>query len=59
MNGKVLFTIGNLEYPFSEGTRLGPEAFELVRDRIETSSELGNPRKRLGAVKAPPANTSP
>jgi hypothetical protein len=44
MNGKVLFTIGNLEYPFSEGTRIGPENFELVRDRIETSSGLGNPR---------------
>jgi uncharacterized protein DUF4239 len=39
----VLFTIGNLEYPFSGGTRIGPEAFELVRDRFETS-ELGNPR---------------
>ena len=44
MNGKVLFTIGNLEYTFSEGTRIGPENLELVRDRIETSSELGNPR---------------
>ena len=39
----VLFTIGNLEYPFSGGTRIGPEAFELVRDRFETS-ELGNLR---------------
>jgi hypothetical protein len=39
----VLFTIGNLEYPFSGGTRIGPEAFELVRARFETS-ELGNPR---------------
>ena len=39
----VLFTIGNLEYPFSGRTRIGPEAFELVRDRFETS-ELGNPR---------------
>jgi hypothetical protein len=39
----VLFTIGNLEYPFSGGTRIGPEAFELVRDRFE-KSELGNPR---------------
>jgi hypothetical protein len=39
----VLFTIGNLEYPFSGGTRIGTEAFELVRDRFE-KSELGNPR---------------
>jgi hypothetical protein len=48
MNRKVLLTIGNLEYPFSEGTRIGPEAVELVRGRIETSSELGNPRLRPG-----------
>ncbi len=39
----VLFTIGSLEYPFSGGTRVGPEAFELVRGRFETS-ELGVPR---------------
>jgi hypothetical protein len=39
----VLFTIGNQEYPFSGGTRIGPEAFELVQDRFETS-ELGNSR---------------
>ncbi len=39
----VLFTIGNLEYPFSGGTRIGLEAFELVQDRFETS-ELGTPR---------------
>jgi protein-S-isoprenylcysteine O-methyltransferase Ste14 len=39
----VLFTIGSLEYPFSGGTRIGPEAFELVRRRFETS-ELGGPR---------------
>ncbi len=38
----ALFTIGNLEYPFSGGTRIGPEAFELVRERFETS-ELGDP----------------
>jgi hypothetical protein len=39
----ALFTIGSLEYPFSGGTRIGPEAFELVRGRFETS-ELGAPR---------------
>ncbi len=39
----ALFAIGSLEYPFSGGTRIGPEAFELVRDRFETS-ELGDPR---------------
>jgi hypothetical protein len=39
----VLFTIGSLEYPFSGGTRIGPEAFELVLKRFETSA-LGNPR---------------
>ncbi len=39
----VLFTIGSLEYPFSGGTRIGPEAFELVLGRFETST-LGNPR---------------
>jgi phage tail protein X len=39
----VLFTIGSLEYPFSGGTRVGPEAFELVLDRFE-SSELVKPR---------------
>lgn len=38
----VLFTIGALEYPFSGGTRIGPEAFELVLRRFETSG-LGNP----------------
>jgi hypothetical protein len=39
----VLFTVGSLEYPFSGGTRVGPEAFELVLRRFEASS-LGNPR---------------
>ena len=39
----VLFTIGDLEYPFSGGTRIGPEAFEFVLGRFETSA-LGNPR---------------
>jgi protein-S-isoprenylcysteine O-methyltransferase Ste14 len=38
----VLFTIGTLEYPFSGGTRVGPEAFELVLKRFETSA-LGDP----------------
>jgi protein-S-isoprenylcysteine O-methyltransferase Ste14 len=39
----VLFTIGSLEYPFSGGTRVGPEAFELVLRRFEASG-LGDPR---------------
>ena len=39
----VLFTIGTLEYPFSGGTRVGPEAFELVLGRFEASA-LGDPR---------------
>jgi protein-S-isoprenylcysteine O-methyltransferase Ste14 len=38
----VLFAIVTLDYPFSGGTRIGPEAFELVLRRFETS-ELGNP----------------
>jgi hypothetical protein len=33
----VLFIIGTLEYPFSGGGRIGPEAFELVLNRFETS----------------------
>jgi hypothetical protein len=33
----ALFTIGSLEYPFYGGTRISPEAFELVRSRFETS----------------------
>jgi hypothetical protein len=33
----VLFTIGALEHPFSGGARIGPEAFELVLNRFETS----------------------
>ena len=32
-----LFTIGALEYPFSGGARVGPGAFELVLERLETS----------------------
>ena len=39
----VLFTVGSLEYPFSGGTRVGPDAFELVLDRFE-ASDLGTPR---------------
>ena len=39
----VLFTVGSLEYPFAGGTRVGPEAFELVLGRFE-ASDLGNPR---------------
>ena len=33
----VLFTIGALEYPFSGTVRLGPDAFELVLERFESS----------------------
>jgi Protein of unknown function (DUF4239) len=38
----VLFTVGAMEYPFSGGARIGPGAFELILERIETSklSEL-------------------
>ncbi len=38
----VLFTIGVLEYPFSGDVRVGPEAFEQVLERFESSklSEL-------------------
>jgi protein-S-isoprenylcysteine O-methyltransferase Ste14 len=33
----VLFTVGALEHPFSGGARIGPDAFELILDRFETS----------------------
>jgi hypothetical protein len=33
----VLFTIAALDHPFSGGARIGPEAFELVLERFETS----------------------
>ena len=33
----VLFTIGVLDHPFSGSARVGPEAFELVLNRFETS----------------------
>ena len=35
--GLVLFTIGSLEYPFRGDVRLGPDAFELVLKRFESS----------------------
>jgi protein-S-isoprenylcysteine O-methyltransferase Ste14 len=38
----VLFTVGTMEYSFSGGTRIGPEAFELVLERFE-ASDLGDP----------------
>ena len=33
----VLFTIASMDHPFSGGARVGPEAFELVLERFETS----------------------
>jgi len=33
----VLFTIAAMEHPFSGGARVGPDAFELVLERFETS----------------------
>jgi hypothetical protein len=33
----VLFTIGVFEHPFSGDVRVGPEAFELVLERFESS----------------------
>jgi hypothetical protein len=33
----VLFTIAAMDHPFTGGARVGPEAFELVLDRFETS----------------------
>ncbi len=33
----VLFTIGVFEHPFSGDIRVGPEAFELVLERFESS----------------------
>ena len=35
--GLVLFTVGALEHPFSGGARIGPEAFDLILERFETS----------------------
>jgi hypothetical protein len=38
----ALFTVSALDYPFGSGIQVGPEAFELVLKRFETSklSEL-------------------
>jgi hypothetical protein len=33
----VLFTIAAMDHPFTGGARIGPEAFELVLNRFETS----------------------
>jgi hypothetical protein len=33
----VLFTIAAMDHPFSGGARIGPEAFDLVLNRFETS----------------------
>jgi hypothetical protein len=33
----VLFTIAAMDHPFTGGARVGPEAFELVLERFETS----------------------
>ncbi len=33
----VLFTIAALDYPFSGGARIGPGAFKLILNRLETS----------------------
>ena len=33
----VLFTIAAMDHPFSGAARVGPEAFELVLNRFETS----------------------
>ena len=33
----VLFTMAAMDHPFSGGARIGPEAFELVLNRFETS----------------------
>jgi hypothetical protein len=34
----ALFTVGTLDYPFGGGVQVGPEAFELILWRFETSS---------------------
>ena len=34
----VLFTVGELDFPFRGGIRIGPEAMEQVLDRFETST---------------------
>jgi hypothetical protein len=34
----ALFTVGTLDYPFGGGVQVGPEAFELILERFESSS---------------------
>ena len=34
----ALFTVGALDYPFGTGVQVGPDAFELVLERFETST---------------------
>ncbi len=34
----ALFTVGTLDYPFGSGVQVGPEAFELILQRFESSS---------------------
>ena len=33
----ALFTVAALDYPFRRGVQVGPEAFEQVLDRFESS----------------------
>jgi hypothetical protein len=34
----ALFTVASLDYPFGSGVQVGPEAFELILERFESSS---------------------
>jgi len=34
----ALFTVGTLDYPFGGGVQVGPESFELILERFESSS---------------------
>jgi hypothetical protein len=34
----ALFTVGTLDYPFGSGVQVGPESFELILERFESSS---------------------
>jgi hypothetical protein len=34
----ALFTVGTLDYPFGSGVQVGPDAFELILERFESSS---------------------
>lgn len=45
--GLALFTVASLDYPFGSGVRVGPEGFELVLERFETS-DLSYLRKPSG-----------